>query len=204
MSDDKIIQLFTRNSMPKKRPQRQNLVSKKSNSIKGDNNIIFMDNQSVNLNLNVSPPRTTVKIQKNHSHIDDSTTYKIKEIVDHLVEKEVASGMSTQQAYAKWYGALKKRYRVTSYTLIPAYLGNEAISWLQQQSAIKRSKISKNNNKLYRNELYSAIYARVNNLGLSKGELYNIAFNKFNKRISSLTQLSDVSLKRLYQFIMGL
>lgn len=204
MSDDNIIYLFKKHSTPKKSPKNQNLVSKKSNSVTGDNNIIFTDNQSINLNLNVHPPRTTVKIQKNNSHINDSATYKIKEMVDKLVEKEVSAGMSVQQAYAKWYGALKKRYRVTSYTLIPAHLGNEAISWLQQQSAIKRSKISKNNNKLYRNELYSAIYARANNLGLSKGELYNIAFNKFNKRISSLTQLSDVSLKRLYQFIMGL
>lgn len=99
---------------------------------------------------------------------------------------------------------IKRRYRVTSYTLIPAYLKDEAISWLQQQSAIKRSKISRNNNNLYRNELFTAIYARSNNLGLSKGELYNIVFNKFNKRVSSLTQLSDDSLRRLYQFIMSL
>lgn len=201
MPKGELIQLFKDSTKPKEKTKSRN---SKRNSVSGNNNIIVMDSESVNLTINTKTPRTTLKILKDSTHIDDQTTYRIKELVDNLVKKEVAGGITPQAAYAKWYGALKKRYKVTSYTLIPAYLGEEAITWLMGQAAIKRSKIRRNNTPMYRNELYSAIYARTGNLGISKGELYNIVLSKFNKRVSSLTQLSEANLKKLYQYIMGI
>ncbi|HHF6578250.1 TPA: ORF6C domain-containing protein [Haemophilus influenzae] len=201
MPKGELIQLFKDSTRPK---ESKKTTQSKRNAVSGDNNIIVMDSKSVNLTINTKTPKTTVKVLKGNAHINDQITYKIKELVDNLVEKEVTGGMTTQAAYAKWYGALKKRYKVTSYTLIPAHLAEEAITWLMSQAAIKRSKIRRNNVPMYRNELYSAIYARAGNLGLSKGELYNIVLTKFNKRVTSLTQLSEINLKKLYQYIMGL
>ncbi len=199
MPKGELLKLFKDGS----KPTDQKTVGKR-NSVKGSNNVIVMDSQSVNINVHHKPVRQILKVIKSSEHIDDHTAYKIKELVDNIVNKEVAGGATSQKAYAKWYGSLKKRYKVTSYTLIPAHLGNEAISWLQQQAAIKRTKIRRNNTSSWRTEHYSAIYARSGNLGISKGELYNIVLSKFNKRISSLSQLSDVNLQKLYQYIMGL
>lgn len=201
MPKGELIQLFKDNTKPKETTKKR--VTKK-NSVSGDNNIVVMDSKSVNLTINTKPPKTTLKILKTDKHIDDDTTYQIKKIVDDLVKKEVAGGMTTQSAYAKWYGTLKKRYKVTSYSLIPAHLGDEAISWLKTQSVIKRSKIRRNNTPMYRNELYAAIYARGTELGFSKGEIYNIVLTKLNKRVSSLKQLSETNLNKLYQYIMRL
>ncbi|HDR0997493.1 TPA: hypothetical protein R4323_000377 [Pasteurella multocida] len=201
MPKGELIKLFQDNTKPKEKSSVNNTNKR---SISGNNNIIVMDSKSVNLTINTKPQRTTLKVVKTAEHIDAETAYKIKELVDNLVKKEVSGGMTNQSAYAKWYGALKKRYRVTSYSLIPAHLGEEAITWLMSQAAIKRSKIRRSNTPMYRNELYSAIYARARNLKISKGQLYNIVLMKLDKRVSSLKQLSETNLKKLYQYIMGL
>lgn len=201
MPKGELIQLFKDSTKPKEKNKPSN---SRRNSVSCNNNVIVMDSKSVNLIINTKTPRTTLKILKDSTHIDDQTTYRIKELVDNLVKKEVAGGITPQAAYAKWYGVLKKRYKVTSYTLIPSHLGEEAITWLMGQAAIKRRKIQRSNIPMYRNELYSAIYARARNLGISKGELYNIVLTKLNKRVSSLTQLNEANLKKLYQYIMGI
>ncbi|MDX3962182.1 ORF6C domain-containing protein [Pasteurella multocida] len=198
MPKGEIIRLFKECTKPKEqgKPTKKNVVS-------GNNNVIVMDSKSVNITINKTRPKT-IKVLKNSSHIDDHTAYRIKELVDNLVLKETTGGMTSQKAYAKWYGALKKRYKVPSYSLIPSELGEAAISWLMTQAAIKRTKISRSNIPMYRNELYTAIHARAKNLNISKGELYQIVLGVLNKNVSSLTQLNESNLKKLYQYIMHL
>ena len=126
---------------------------------------------------------------------------KIKDKIDNLAKKEIAAGMLPKKAYAIWWGTLKNRYDVTTYKEIPAHLGDEAISWLTQQAAIKRTKIRKNSKPMWRNELYKSIYAKAGELNLSKGEVYNIVYQRLGKRVSSLKQLGEQNLKKLYNII---
>ncbi|MGR6980846.1 hypothetical protein ACUHGC_05410 [Testudinibacter sp. P27/CKL/0425] len=198
MPKGELIHLFKEATKPKSDAK---LVKKTIKA--GSNSVIVIDSKSVNINVNKTERQST-KFTPSKEHIDASIAFRIRELIAKLAEKEQAAGATPQQAFAKWYSAIRKRYKVTTYQAIPANLGEEAITWLQQQSAIKRTKIRRNDNAQWRREHYTGIYARSANLGISKGELYNIVLQKYGKRISSLTQLGERDLRSLYQYIMGI
>ena len=60
------------------------------------------------------------------------------------------------------------------------------------------------NNPCWRNHHYSAIYTRVKQFGVSKGELYTLAHDRLGTRITSLKQLNDRNLKKLYSIVFSL
>lgn len=80
------------------------------------------------------------------------------------VTAEALSGQLTEKSlFAKWYGKLRDRYDVNSYTLIPAEQGDQAIKWMQRQVAILRPKLRRPDNKTWRSQHYKAIWARAKN-----------------------------------------
>lgn len=182
-------------------PIRNNItVSGQGNIVSGGN--IAIDNK----NIRIEQPARTI-IQKNFTpgpeHISAEQAKILKDTIDNLVQKETAAGNQSSWAYAHWWGRLKNRYKVSTYKEIPAHLGDEAISWLKQQSAIKRSKIRRTNQQMWKKELYAAIWARARQLNLTKGDVYNIVYKGMGKRVSSLTQLGEQNLKKLYNIIMA-
>ncbi len=181
-------------------------ASKTDISVSGQGNIVSGGDITIDKNIQIKHPSKTI-IRKEFTpgpeHISAEQAKKLKDIIDNLVKKEVAAGNQKRWAYAYWWGRLKNRYDVSTYKEIPARLGDEAVSWLKQQSAIKRSKIRRNDKTIWRKELYGAIWARSRQLNLSKGEVYNIVYERMEKRVSSLTQLGEQNLKKLYNIIMA-
>jgi hypothetical protein len=173
-------------------------------SITGNNNITSGGDINISGDLNLSPRPKIERPQftPGPQHIEAKQAKQIKDAVDNLVSKEEAGGMPRKKAYSKWWGVIKDRYEVSTYKEISYHLGDEALSWIKQQSAIKRTKIRRTDNTKWRNELYGAIWARARNLNLSKGEVYNIVYTNLEKRVSSLTQLGEQNLKKLHSIIM--
>lgn len=165
--------------------------------VKGNNNNIAGRDIYINKR---DVTRTT--FQPGDEHITQRQAKAIKDLVANLVMKEEAGGMDRARAFKKWWSVLKNRYAVTTYLAIPAHLGDEAISWLQQQSAIKRPKIRRGDNDAWRKELYKAIWARARQIGISKGEVYALALNHLGKRVTSLKQLREQNLKALHGIVM--
>ena len=112
--------------------------------------------------------------------------------------------MSRKAAMAKWWTALKRTYGVTAYREIPRELGDDAIAWMKLQIARTRPKLRRTDNQSWRNELYAAIYARARELGISKGEVYAIVHDRLGKRVTSLKQLGEQNLKKLYNIMMAM
>lgn len=166
----------------------------------GSKNFVINESKGVVLNIN-SMQRKVNKITPTDEHITPSQARRIQEIVKNLAEKDSALGMGTRQAFAKWYNAIRKRYDVPSYHLIPNHLGEDAIKWLQQNSAIKR-KVTSTNQAPIKNEYYAAIWARAKQVGLTKGDVYHIVSVKLNKNVTSLKSLSSENIKKLYDTIM--
>ncbi len=164
-------------------------VSKTDITVSGHGNIVSGGDVRIDKNIQIDQPAKVI-IQKNFTpgpeHISSQQAKTLKDTIDKLVQKEVAAGNQRGWAYSHWWGRLKNRYNVSTYKEIPAHLGDEAISWLKQQSAIKRSKLRRNDKPTWKNELYTAIWARARQLNLSKGDVYNIVYKKMGKRVSSL------------------
>jgi len=197
---EKRLKAILNQAKPKKRRRKSPSIK-----IKGDGNIVGDGNILAGGDVNINTRKTVRhEFRPGPEHISEATAKKIQDLVANLVGKEEAGGMKRSQAFAKWYGLLKNRYNVTTYKAIPAHLGDEAISWLRQQSAIKRSKIRRNDTSKWRKELYTSIWARANELGMSKGEVYALVADRLGKRVTSLTKLGERSLKKLYHIIMSL
>lgn len=194
---DKIIRLVKDHAEPDGRQGKTDI------RVDGSHNVVAGGNINGNVNITARMIER-VSFSPDERHISDRQRAEIQRLVRKLVEKEEAGGMPRKRAFAKWYGALKKRYRVTSYMAIPRGLGEEAITWLRQQGAIKRSRLRRNDPRSWRKELYAAIWARSRELGLSKGQVYRIVMERFGKRVSSISQLGERDLKKLHRIMMSL
>ena len=139
-------------------------------------------------------------------HISEKQARKLYDLVHDAAQAEIAGGMPRGKAYAMWWGRLKKQFGVTSYKLIPRDLGDFAIKWLQMETARNRPKLrlgNKNHKKKWRNRQYCAIFARCKQISCSKGELYAICTQRYNRTINSLKKLRDHELDDLYKHIFG-
>lgn len=135
--------------------------------------------------------------------ISSAGARKIQQRIDALVEIGVAAGGEAKRLYARWYKQLKDYFDVPSYLEIPAHQEQHAIDWLTQQKALQRPKIRRAANDLWRGELYRGIWSRARQLGMSKADVYHLAFEKFGVRVISLKQLGERNLKALHSTIFG-
>ena len=128
----------------------------------------------------------------------------LQDLVYKAAENDVASGMTKRQAMAKWWSILKNNYNVSNYREIPCSLGDQAANWLRQEVAKNRSKKRRTVPETWRKEIYTGIYARTGELNMSKGELYALANERLNVQITSLKQLGEKNLKKLYGIIFNI
>lgn len=178
--------------------------SSASQTIVGNNNI----QSSGNITVHINEKRITRPVvQPGPQHISEEQAYKIKQSVDKLVERASEANPSSDKGklYAKWWVSLQKKFVVTSYKMIPAERFEEAISWLQQQKAIKiMPKLRRSSNDTWRKERCAAIYSRSKEIGFEKPDVYNLVLQKLGKSISSLNDLGERDLDKLYRIIMDL
>jgi hypothetical protein len=146
--------------------------------------------------------RTTVT--PGPEHIRESDAYKIREVVKQIANIDITPG--GKPSFGKWYQRLCKKFRVTSYKLVPAERAAEAIAWLQQQRAMLQPKLRRKSNPAWRKNKYTGIYSRAKELGLSHSQVHVLANERLDLRkpISSLTELCDRDLERLYNIVFSL
>ena len=167
-------------------------------NISGTNNIVAGRDVTINKREIVRPA-----IKVGPEHISPRIAAQLQDLVRKAVEQDVASGDNERSAYAKWWSKLKKRFAVATYREIPDKLGEEAVRWMKIEIAKNRSKLRRTDKTTWRNELYKGIHARARELGMSKGELYALANDRLSKNITSLKQLGERNLKKLYNIIMA-
>ncbi len=172
--------------------------SKEGVKVRGDHNIVAGHDININRRQVV---RTT--IQPGPDHITPQQAARLQDLVRKAADRDVAGGMTQRAAMSKWWSILKRYYRVTTYREIPRHLGEEAIAWLRQRIAMNRSKLRRTDNRKWKAEHFTAIYARARDLGLSKGEVYALVNERLGKRVTSLKQLGEQSLQQLYRIMMS-
>ncbi len=91
---------------------------------------------------------------------------------------------------------------VSSYLDIPGEKGEEAVAWLDHEVAKKRPITRPPDYQNWKAEHYKVIWARARRLGLSKLDVYAIVYRRFDVRVTSLNQLPERKLKRLYETLM--
>ncbi|GEM_PF-481221 len=157
---------------------------------------------------------TTAKVQQvtevvydKEAHITDEQAKQIKDKVEEIVGIYDSAGKFRTSAdksrfFATTWNGIKNRFNVTKYNLLPKDKFEECMQWLQSQIASKhRPILRKHNNQAWKNSMYSSIYAKSrSDWNMDKENLYDFAFNKLKLKapISSLKDLSDVNLKKLY------
>ena len=167
---------------------RQTIVGDNNTQVAGD----YVENKKV-LQKNI--------VQPDHRHIDEATAFEVKRLIDFLAEIDVLAGRS--DSHSGWFSRLYRRYRVTSYKLIPVESGEDAIQWLRQQVPQQRSKIRRKVPDEWRQQLYKSIWSKAGRLGLGKQEVYDLALRRLalQKPLSSLKELGEQKLKTLYDII---
>lgn len=165
-----------------------------SQNINGDNNIQVAGDFI----------KTDKVIKKTHviydprEHISDSQAKEIRDRVQKIAEERVGEKRYSSPPYGVVYAALYNRYKITKYTLLPKDKYEDAIKWLDKQIAIYRPLLKKTNNEQYRKDMYTSIYSRTKQLNIPNIHEYATIVLELKKPISSLKELSDTRLKKLY------
>lgn len=145
-------------------------------------------------------------------NISQEQAKKIKDMVNSIVEIYEQAGKFKNSSdkgkcFAQTWTSFNNRFSLTSYLLLPKDKFDEALIWLQKQIAFDhRPILRKANNPQWKKDMYGAIYAKSQNeLHLDKQGLYQFAFDKLKLKepISSLKELSDTRLQKLYKIIFG-
>jgi hypothetical protein len=146
------------------------------------------------------------KITPGPEHISPSQGRQLRDLVKKAVEIELISGKQTKEAlFAKWYERLRNNFGSTTYSTIKSERGEEAINWMRQEVAKLRPKLRRTDKQAWFKEHYSAIWARAKELGLTKPQVYALASERVvGEAITSLTQLGERNLKKLYNIIMSI
>lgn len=191
----------------------------KSNLTNGKTQVIQKVKGNHNLQVGVNQGtiiKTDKVVKKNEVvtnpdvHITQEQAKQILDTVGEIVEINEKAGKFRTTAdkgkyFAQTWTSFKNRFNVTSYHLLPKEKFDEALSWLKKQIAYEhRPKLRKSNTPEWQKNIYGAIYAKAqSDLQLSKDELYQFAFDKLKLKqpISSLKELSDTRLNKLYKII---
>lgn len=186
--------------------QKQIKVSQKS---KGNHNLQIGINQGTVIKTEKIIKKNEV-VTNPEIHITQEQAKQILDTVNKIVEINEQAGKFKDskekgKCFSQTWTAFKNRFNVTSYHLLPKDKFDDALSWLQKQIAYEhRPKLRGTNNIQWKKDVYGAIYATAqNNLGLDKEGLYKFAFEKLElkKPITSLKELSDTRLNKLYKII---
>lgn len=202
----RVVKLMKEAAKPKPAPRRKTLPLTAGNVIyvDGKGNAVGQIaggdiHNHINERLIIRP-----NVVRGPEFISSSGARKIQGRINTLVKMGVAAGGETKKLYAEWHSRLKNYFDVPSYLEIPVHQEQHAIDWLQKQKVLMRPKIRRTDNEMWRNELYSGIWGRSKQLGMSKADVYQLADERLGKKIFSLKQLGERNLKALYDIVIRL
>lgn len=154
-------------------------------------------NAGGDVNYNTRVTRKNV-VQPGPQHVSSEQALAIRTRIVELAELEASSGQKLNPG--RWYNKLYDAFGVTSYLLVPASRYDDAIAWIQQQGALLRPKLRRSNNPKWRNSLYAGIWARAQEVGLSREAVHVFAGSVLgiSPPPTSLSDLRERQLKRLY------
>ena len=141
--------------------------------------------------------KKTEVIHNPEEHITDAQAKEIRDKVYKIAESRLGENRFKTPPYGLIYSSLYNQFKITSYKLLPKTKYEEAIKWLDKQIAIYRPKLKRVDNEQYRKDMYKAINARANQLGINIHE-FAVEALALKKSITSLKELSDTRLKKLY------
>ncbi len=145
------------------------------------------------------------EVVRGPGYISSAGARKIQGRITTLVNMDVAAneaGGDKAKLYARWHTKLKNQFGVPSYLEIPAAQEQQAIDWLQTQKVMRRPKIRRADNDMWRNDLYSGIWARTTQIKKSKADVYQLVFERYGKKVISLKSLGERDLKDLNAYIL--
>lgn len=171
-------------------------MEKNKQQIEGNNNIQIGVNHGDIIHTEKVIRKTEV-IHDSNTHISDAQAKEIRDRVKKIAEEKAGERRYISAPYGLVYGTLYNRYGITKYTLLPKDKYEDAIKWLDKQIAIYRPKLKNVDPEQYRKDMYKSIHARANQLNIDIHEFAITALD-LKKPISSLKELSDTRLKKLY------
>lgn len=167
-------------------------------SVNGDNNVVI---GSV-----IHTPKYVSKVEiayDKEQHITPAQQLKLREKITEL-GKCLDAGKSNGSGYKQAYRKLYRQFNIPKYELLPREQFDEAMNWLTRQIAsIGMRQLKSHNPDEWKKRRYTSIYAKSQELGINKEELYVIINNILGhqRTYQSLTELSSRSLNIVYEWL---
>ncbi len=166
-----------------------------ASKIKGDNNIVISGDKNTVIQSPVfNNSKIVNKIDKPADSISEEQAYEIKCLIDEIVK-------NTALPYAAVWKKFWKEFKVASYKALPIDKYDSAIKYLQKWQAATARNLKSSDTASYRKKRYTAIYARLKNLGITKEQFSDSLEEKYG--VTSLKDLSLENLERVYTSIMN-
>lgn len=171
--------------------------------ITGDNNVqVGINNGQIIQTKKIK--QVTEVLHDANNHITDTQALEIREKLTEIVNMVASNGGNKTLLFPKEYRAFYKQFGITKYTLLPKDKFDDALIWLAKRAAYYGKKNLRHGDKdEWRKKQYTAIYARIKQLGMSKEDLLIFAVEKLalKKPLTSIKDLSDTRLQKLYDFV---
>lgn len=184
-------------------------VPEENTSVQIVQNVSGQGNITAGRDLNILTERivkkTVVQTDPGGKHISNATARKVQELVNEYIDLHKTAEKDPKRAAQRIWGGLKKEFNVTSYKEISAEDSEKTVQWVHAQIAMARPKIRRKAPEEWRKSFYKPIYARANELNITKEELYAIAQDRLSlkKPVTSLKDLTQQNLKRLHQIMIS-
>jgi len=140
-------------------------------------------------------------ITPNERHLTIAQRDRLRAVAGELAVRLV--GPNGRGGIAAVHSMLQRHFQVPSYLLIPRERYRDALSFLNQQRAIHRSRLREHDPVAYANDLYRSIFAGARELGWDGGQVYQFAAEKLTLKgpLVSLKELGPVQLKALAEAV---
>jgi len=170
-------------------------------NVLGNNNVVAAGDVTIKTERIVK--KTLIATDPGGRHIANETARKIQDLVAEYIDLNIAAGKQAKTAATKIWASLKKEFEVTSYKEIDISDSERVITWLYAQIAMQRPKLRRTNTEKWKQSFYKPIYARSNELGLSKEQLYQLAEIRLDlkKPLKSLKELTQKNLEKLHHIM---
>lgn len=175
-------------------------------SVKGNNNLQIITNNGQIIQTK-QVKQTTEVIYDPDLYITNAQALVIREKITENVDMLASTGQSKSSLFPKEYKAFYKAFDIPKYNLLPKDKYEEALLWLSKRGAYKGKKTLRwGNPEEWRNKQFASINAKARELGMSKENIYAFATEKLalKKPLTSLKDLSNTRLEKLYKYIFAL
>lgn len=175
-------------------------------NITGDNNLqIAINNGKI---VHTKQNKNVINITPDFNiHINDKQAYEIQQRITEIARMVATNQSNKASAYSREHIAFKNQFKIPKYNLLSKDQYDEAILWLNKRSAYHGKKnLRHGNTDEWRKKQYTAIYARIKGLHMSKEDLLIFAEQKLALKapLASMKDLSDTRLQKLYKFIIAI